>query len=103
MSLPPRPRIPWPASHELDAAPQLLVVALADAALLALERALDSAHPILAVARPADRPPPLLLSTERVATQVFEAIAELAAFLREYTDSALVDIEDFDQDTLDPF
>jgi hypothetical protein len=45
------PRIPYPAPDHLDAAPQTLVVAFADAALLAVERALDSAHPILAATR----------------------------------------------------
>ncbi len=43
-----RPSIPCPSPHDVDLAPQLLVVALADAALLAVDRALDCAHPVLA-------------------------------------------------------
>jgi hypothetical protein len=95
-------RIPYPAPDDVDAAPQTLVVALADAALLAVERALDSAHPILAVARHLDRQTRLLLSTERVAVQVLEATAQLAALLREYLDSVHFELADTDDD-LDPF
>ena len=46
-----------PSADDVDVAPQLLVVALADAALLAVDRALDSAHPILAP-DPTPRSPP---------------------------------------------
>jgi hypothetical protein len=100
---PHRRTIPYPDPHHVDDAPQLLVVALADAALLAVERALDSAHPVLGAANVADRHPPLLLSTERIAIQVCEASAELAALLREYLDSVRFDLEDFDRDLVDPF
>ena len=103
MSLPTRRAIPYPDPHYVDHAPQLLVVALADAALLAVELALDSAHPVLSATKVADRPLPLLLSTERVAIQVCEASAQLAALLREYLDSARFDLEDFDCDLVDPF
>ena len=107
MSSHPRHRIPFPPSDDVDAAPQTLVVAFADAALLAVERALDSAHPILAVARHADRPPSLLLSTERVAFQVLDVTAQLADLLREYLDSVRVDLadldDDLDDDPVDPF
>jgi len=102
VSLHPRLRIPYPAPDDVDAAPQTLVVALADAALLAVERALDSAHPILAIARHPDRPTRLLLSTERVAIHVLDATALLADLLREYLDSVRFDLADFD-DELDPF
>ena len=103
MSLPPRRAIPYPDPHHVDDAPQLLVVALADAALLAVERALDSAHPVLGATHVADRQPPLLLSTERIAVQVCEASAQLAALLREYLDSVRFDLEDLDCDLVDPF
>lgn len=99
----PRQRIAYPAPDDLDSAPQLLVVALADAALLAVERALDSAHPILAVTRGGDRRPPLLLSTERIAIQVLQETAQLAALLRDYLDSVQIDLEDFQDDFVDPF
>jgi hypothetical protein len=103
MTPPARQTIPYPEPDEVDAAPQLLVVALADAALLAVERALDCAHPILAATRRADRRPILLLSTERLAIQVLEATAQLTAVLREYLDSVRFDLEDLDQDVVDPF
>jgi hypothetical protein len=103
LSPPARQSIPYPAPDDIDAAPQLLVVALADAALLAVERALDSAHPILAATRRAHPQPILLLSTERVAIQVLEAAAQLTAVLREYLDSVRLDLEDLDQDVIDPF
>jgi hypothetical protein len=103
MSLHPRPRIPYPAPDEVDLAPQTLVVAFADAALLAVERAIDSAHPILTATRRADGKTPLLLSTERIAVQVLEATGQLAALLREYLDSVRFDLADLDQDVVDPF
>jgi hypothetical protein len=96
------PRIPYPAPDHVDAAPQTLVVAFADAALLAVERALDSAHPILAATRHPDGQTRLLLSTERVAIRVLDATAKLAALLREYLDSVRFDLADIDDD-LDPF
>jgi hypothetical protein len=103
MSFHPRPRIPYPAPDEIDVSPQTLVVAFADAALLAVERALDSAHPILAATRHAPSPTRLLLSTERVAIQVLEATAQLADLLRDYLDSVRFDLADFDPDVVDPF
>jgi hypothetical protein len=102
MSLHARPRIPYPAPDHVDAAPQTLVVAFADAALLAVERALDSAHPILAVTRHPDGQTRRLLSTERVAIQILEATAQLADLLREYLHSVCFEIADIDHD-LDPF
>jgi hypothetical protein len=103
MSLPVRQTIHYPAPHDIDAAPQLLVVALADAALLAMERAFDSAHPVVAATRRADLHSPLLLSTERLAIQVLDASAQLSALLRDYLDSVRFDLEDLDDDHLDPF
>ncbi len=97
-----RPRIPYPAPDDVDAAPQTLVVALADAALLAVEHALDSAHPILAATRHADGHTRLLLSTERVAVNVLHATAQLATLLREYLDSVSFDLADL-HDDIDPF
>ena len=69
----------------------------------AVERALDSAHPVLATARHAHGQPRLLLSTERVAIQVLEASAQLAALLREYTESVRFDLADLEDDLVDPF
>jgi hypothetical protein len=98
-----RSSIPCPTPDDVDLAPQLLVVALADAALLAVDRALDCAHPVLAVPKRSDRPPPLLITTERVAALVLDLTAELAGRLRDYADAVREEIGDFDDDPLDPF
>ncbi len=103
MSIPAPQSIPCPAPDDVEAAPQLLVVALADAALLAVQRALDSAHPILAATKRLDRPPPILITTEHLAIQILDATAELAALLRDYSDSVRFDIDDLDDHDLDPF
>lgn len=94
----------YPDLHDLDEAPQLLVVALADAALLAVERALDSAHPILAATKRLDRPPPLLITTEHLAVQILDAAEQLALLLRDYAGAVRFDLEDLhDDDPIDPF
>lgn len=93
-----RPSIPCPTADDVDLAPQLLVVALADAALLAVDRALDCAHPILAAPKR-----PFLITTERFAAQVLDLTAELAALLRDYADAVRGEIGDFDDDPLEPF
>jgi hypothetical protein len=91
-------RLPTPSGDDLDWAPQLLVVALAHATLLAVDRAIDGAHPILAQTRRLDRPPPPLLSTEHLAVQILDLTAVLAALLRDYADAVRVDFEDLDDD-----
>jgi hypothetical protein len=90
--------LPTPSVDDVDLAPQLLIVALAHATLLAVDRALDGAHPILAHTRRMDRLPPPLLSTEHLAVQVLDLTAELAALLRDYADAVRVDFEDIDDD-----
>jgi hypothetical protein len=100
---PARRTIPYPDPHDVDEAPQLLVVALADAALLAVERALDSAHPILAATKRLDGPPPMLITTEHVAVQILDAAGQLTALLRDYADAVRFDLEDLYDDHLDPF
>jgi hypothetical protein len=97
-----RRAIPCPTADDLDLAPQLVVVILADAALVAVDRALDCAHPIL-TARCFDRRPPPLIASERLAAQVLDVCAELAALLRDYADSVRVEIEDIDDHLPDPF
>jgi hypothetical protein len=81
----------------------MIVVVLADAALLAVDRALDSAHPLLAANNRFDRPPPWLLGSERVATQILDLSANLAARLRDYADALRGELDDRDDDDLDPF
>jgi hypothetical protein len=98
-----RRSIPCPSADELDLAPQMIVVVLADAALLAVDRALDSAHPLLAATNGFDRPPPWLLSSERLAAQILHLSAELAARLRDYAEALRLEVDDLDDDALDPF
>jgi len=76
--------ITCPAAHEVDAAPQLLVVTLAEAALLAIDRALDSAHPILASTTRLDRTPPGLVTTEHLAVQILDVAGQLTELLGQY-------------------
>lgn len=98
-----RRSIPCPSADELDLAPQMIVVVLADAALLAVDRALESAHPLLAATNHFDRPPPWLIASEHLAAQVLDLSAELAARLRDYADALRVEVDDLDDDSLDPF
>jgi hypothetical protein len=98
-----RQAIPCPTADELDLAPQMIVVVLADAALLAVDQAIDAAHPILAATKRFDRPPPWLITSEHLAAQVLVLSAELATLLRDYADALRVEIEDIDDDSLDPF
>lgn len=92
-----------PDAHEVDSAPQLVVVALADAALHAVERAMDSAHPVVSARNTPASTSPLLLTTERLAIQVLDAAAQLASLLRDYADSVRFDLEDLCNDDADPF
>jgi hypothetical protein len=92
-----------PTPDEIDSAPQLLVVALADATLLAVDRALDGAHPILAATKRVGHPALPLVTSEHLAALVLHLSAELAGLLRDYADSVRVEIGDFDLDPLEPF
>jgi hypothetical protein len=105
MNNPTRQGISCPTTDELDMAPQLLVVALADATLLAVDRALDGAHPILAATKRVGHPPPPLVTSEHLAALVLHLAAELAGLLRDYADAVRVEIGDLDLDEepLDPF
>lgn len=98
-----RTRIPCPSPDVLDLTPQMIVVVLADAALLAVERALDSAHPLLAVNNRFDRPAPWLLRSERLAAHVLDLSAELAACLHDYADALRIEVDDLHDDSVDPF
>jgi hypothetical protein len=81
-----------PAPHDVDAAPQLVVVALADAALLALVRALDLAHPILATNERCAPPLPELTQTERCALEIVDVAELLAEAFERYDMSVACDI-----------
>jgi hypothetical protein len=98
-----RQTLAYPTPDDVDAAPQLLVVVLADAALRAVERAFDSAHPILAATKRLHQPPPRLITTELIAVQILDAAAQLAGLLHHYADAVHFDLEDLDDHPPDPF
>lgn len=87
-----RSSVLMPSVDHVDAAPQLTAVALAEAALIAVDRALDSAHPILYQTTRLDRAPPDLDDTEHLAVQVVDAANHLADLLRNYAVSVHVDL-----------
>jgi hypothetical protein len=100
-----RQAIRLPSTEDIDSAPQLTLVALADATLLAVDRALDSAHPILAATSRFDRPPPVLITSEHLAALLLIASAELSSLLRDYSDAMLAELHGFgdDDDASPPF
>jgi hypothetical protein len=65
--------------HRLLIAPELIVVDLADAALIALERALCVEHPLLDAPPPTEHPP-----VRRRARDVLRRVGRLRASLRGY-------------------
>lgn len=80
-----RAAIMMPLPLDIDLAPQLLVIAMAQTALAATHRALDSAHPILAVNDST------LTDTEQMAVRILHASSQLAEFLAGYTASVVHD------------
>lgn len=83
----------WPFPYEIDAAPHLLVIALARLALCATRTALDSAHPIIDAAgrRRATRE---LRHTESIAQRIIDASLQLAALLGDYEAAVRGDLDD---------
>ena len=96
-----RASIPFPFPHDVDLAPQLIAVTLAQAALAAIHRAVDSAHPVLAFASRLDQPPDLT-DSEHFAVLVLHVGNQLAGILSDYAAAVVQDIRDLDQDSL-PF
>lgn len=93
-----RSTIPLPLPIDVDLAPQLLVVALAQAALAATHRALDSAHPVIATtARLTEQPS--LTDCEHFAILVMHAGSQLAELLSEYAAAIVQDNIDPDDDS----
>ena len=80
--------------------PQLLVIALAQTALAASHRALESAHPILGTT-PRQTSFPAVTDCEHFAILVMHAASQLAELLSEY--SAAVIQENIDSDDDSPF
>lgn len=77
--------ITMPLPLDIDLAPQLLVIAVAQTVLAATHRALDSAHPILAVDNPT------LTNTEQIAVRILHASSQLGELLAEYNASVVHD------------
>jgi hypothetical protein len=85
-----RPSIAFPFPHEVDLAPQLLLITLAQAALAATHRALDSAHPILTFAKvPGERSQ--LTDSEHLAMLLLEAGNRLSTLLADYAAAVVHD------------
>lgn len=92
-----RSTVSLPLPLDVDLAPQLLVVALAQTALAATHRALDSAHPILgATSRLTEQPS--LTDSEHFAILVMHAGSQLAELLSEYAAAVVQDNIDPDDD-----
>ena len=89
-----RSSIAFPLPLDVDLAPQLIAVTLAQASLAAMHRALDSAHPVLALANVPGKCP-TLSDSEHYAMLVLDAGNELAKRLADYA-AAIA------QDNLDP-
>ena len=80
--------LPFPC--DVNRAPQLVVVSLAQAALAALHRALDSAHPVLAATK-ARTDPPELSDCEHFAVLALDAGDHLAELLSDYSAAVVLD------------
>lgn len=89
-----RPAVIFPFPHDVDVAPQLLTVTVAQAALAAVHRAIDSAHPVLALTAVPGKCPSVTDSEHR-AILVLEAANQLAQLLDDYANAVV-------EDNLDP-
>lgn len=97
-----RSSIPFPFPLDVDLAPQLIAVTLAQAALAATHRAIDSAHPVLALASvPGKRPE--LTDSEHLALLVLDAGNHLAILLADYAAAVVQDNLEADDLDDDPF
>ena len=89
-----------PISHDLDRAPQLVTVATTHAALVAIQLALERAHPVLAATRLPGASPPELSDVEHHAQLAVSVADELAERLDDYAAALEGDLDD---DSLLPF
>lgn len=83
--------LPFPC--DVDRAPQLVAVTLALAALAALHRALDSAHPILAATRNQGHSP-VLDDSEHFAACALDTAEHLTRWLSDYRAAVVVSHDD---------
>jgi glycine/D-amino acid oxidase-like deaminating enzyme len=93
-----RPSLAFPFPHDVDVAPQLLVVTLAQAALAAAHRAIDSAHPVLALAAVPGKCPSLS-DSEHYAMLILATGNELAKLLADYAAAVVRDNLELDDDS----
>jgi hypothetical protein len=90
-----RSSIPFPFPIDIDLAPQLIAVTLAQAALAATHRAIDSAHPILSLTSVPGKCPELS-DSEHLAILVLETGNQLALLLADYVAAVVQDNVDSD-------
>ncbi len=92
--------LPIPITHDLDRAPQLVTVATAQAVLVAIQLALERAHPILSALRAVRTSQPALSDPEHLAQLAILTADELSERLDDY--AAALESHD-DQNELLPF
>lgn len=92
-----RPAVTFPFPHDVDVAPQLLTVTVAQAALAAVHRALDSAHPVLNLTTVPGQCPSVT-DSEHYAILILQAAKELALLLDDYAAAVVVDNRDPEDD-----
>lgn len=85
-----------PVSYDLDRAPQLVTVATTHAALVAIQLALERAHPLLTATRFAGGSPPELCDVEHLAQLALRTADELAERLDDYAAALEGDLDDDD-------
>jgi len=94
-----RSSVPFPFPLDVDLAPQLIAVTLAQAALAATHRAIDSAHPVLSLTTvPGECPK--LSDSEHLAILVLEAGNQLAILLADYAGAVVQDNLELDDEPL---
>lgn len=92
-----RTSVPFPFPLDVDLAPQLIAVTLAQAALAATHRAIDSAHPALSLT-PVQPGSPKLTDSERLAALVLQAGNQLAILLADYAAAIVQDNVEHDDE-----
>lgn len=76
--------LPIPITHDLDRAPQLVTVATTQAVLVAIQLALERAHPILSALRSVRSSKPELSDPEHLAQLAILTADELSERLDDY-------------------
>jgi hypothetical protein len=92
-----RSSVPFPFPLDVDLAAQLIAVTLAQAALAATHRAIDSAHPALSLTTVHARSHQLT-DSERLAVVVLQVGNQLAILLADYAAAVIQDSVERDDD-----